>query len=65
MIYTIAGNWTSSDNRETLVACPTCHKEYTDEANTEHIIKANECLNCEHVRGEKLNEDGFFLDNNN
>ncbi len=36
--------------------CPNCHKRYNDPANMEAIDRIGECLNCDHVRGETLEQ---------
>lgn len=34
--------------------CPICFESFTDEANMTSIEFANECLQCDHLQGEKL-----------
>jgi hypothetical protein len=38
------------------VQCPKCHTGYTDSENILSIQTQGECLSCEHVRAEELEE---------
>jgi len=40
-----------------IIFCPICRKGFTDIEHVESIKKIGECLNCDHVRQDSMNDE--------